>query len=184
MDSFNIYMLSEILLPLDIDSLIKMLQINTYYHHFIQTSNHVTEWFWNEYFEYHEYLPEETNLKRALQLRHLHRWYSKEFNYDDNYREFIKFEILSLYDCCINVIPKSLSLLKNVKILNLCKNRIRKIPESFSHLTNLQELYLNQNKITDIPESLSCLTNLEVLNLYDNQICEIPESLRHLPIHI
>ena len=157
MDSFNIYMLSDILIPLPIDSLIMMLQINPYYHHFIQTSNHVTEWFWNEYFEYHEYLPEETNLKRALQLRGLHRWCPKKFDY----QEFI-----------------------NLRSIDLFNNGISEIPESLFRLTNLIILSLEGNKISKIPESLLRLTNLKWLFLSNNQIREIPESLRHLPIHI
>ena len=110
MDSFNIYMLSDILLTLEVESLTKMLQVNPFYHYFIQTSNHVTEWFWREYFEYHEYLPEETNLKRALQLRKLHKWCPKKFDYE----EFINLKKMDLFHYQISELPESLSRLTNL----------------------------------------------------------------------
>ena len=143
MDSFNIYMLCDILLPLDIDSLIKMLQITPFYHNFIQRTNHVTEWFWKEYFEYHEYLPEETNLKRALRLRGLHKW----FPIKRDYGEFI-----------------------NCKKLGYHKKQMSVIPESLSLLIELEELELYNNQISEIPENLVGLINLKYLYLYDNQI--------------
>ena len=157
MENFALYIAAEFLQPLPIKDLMKMLQIDPFYTHFIKDNK--TLWFWKQYCEYHnsEYLPEEGNLKRALQLRALHRWCPKKYEY----REFIGLTKLDL-SCC------------NIKI----------IPDSLSQLTNLQKLYLRFNKISEIPDSLSQLTNLLALDLRSNEISEIQPSLRHLPIEI
>ena len=75
-----------------------------------------------------------------------------------------------------------LTLLKELKVLNLSFNDIQEIPPTFfkSH-TRLEELYLSGNKLSSLPsEELHSLTNLKVLFLNGNKLQTLPRELGSL----
>ena len=56
-------------------------------------------------------------------------------------------------------IPDSISLLVNLRILDLDDNDIEYIPDCILSLVNLQHLILSDNLITTIPDCISLLVN-------------------------
>ena len=74
-------------------------------------------------------------------------------------------------------IPAQISLLKNLKVLNLGFNRIEEI-KNLEELSNLETLILRGNKLTKI-QNLKSLTKLQNLYLQDNEIAVI-ENLEEL----
>lgn len=72
-----------------------------------------------------------------------------------------------------------LTLLRELKVLNLSFNHIQVIPNSFlKNLTHLQELYLSGNALTALPtEDLPSLSNLKVLYLNGNKLQSLPQEL-------
>ncbi|KAH8107641.1 hypothetical protein BXZ70DRAFT_911846 [Cristinia sonorae] len=75
-----------------------------------------------------------------------------------------------------------LTLLKELKVLNLSFNDIQEIPPTFfrSH-TRLEELYLSGNKLSSLPsEDLQLLTNLKVLFLNGNKLVTLPREMGSL----
>lgn len=72
-----------------------------------------------------------------------------------------------------------LTLLRELKVLNLSFNDIQVIPPSFlRHLTHLEELYLSGNNLTALPtEDLPALTNLKSLFLNGNRLQSLPQEL-------
>lgn len=72
-----------------------------------------------------------------------------------------------------------LTMLKELRVLNLSFNEIQEIPPSFfQNLTKLEELYLSGNKLTSLPaEDLPGLTQLSVLLLNGNKLQTLPHEL-------
>ncbi|XP_020884841.1 receptor like protein 30-like [Arabidopsis lyrata subsp. lyrata] len=76
-------------------------------------------------------------------------------------------------------IPESISLLKELLILNLSRNAFTgHIPSSFANLTALESLDISQNKISgEIPQKLGDLSSLEWINVSHNQLVgSIPQG--------
>ncbi|THH27774.1 hypothetical protein EUX98_g6420 [Antrodiella citrinella] len=75
-----------------------------------------------------------------------------------------------------------LTLLRELRVLNLSFNDIQEIPPSFfkTH-TRLEELYLSGNKLSSLPsEDLHSLTNLKVLFLNGNKLQTLPREMGSL----
>ena len=72
-----------------------------------------------------------------------------------------------------------LTILKELRVLNMSFNEIQEIPPSFfRNLSKLEELYLSGNKLTSIPtEDLHRLTRLSVLFLNGNKLQTLPHEL-------
>ena len=77
-------------------------------------------------------------------------------------------------------VPSELSQLRNLEYLNLKNNKLTSIPSELSQLIKLKELYLSKNKLTSIPSELSQLKNLKILNLCNNKLSSIPSELSQL----
>ena len=73
-------------------------------------------------------------------------------------------------DLSSKTFPESISLLTNLRVLNLHGNKINDIPNFIWSLTNLQNLNLSANQITSVSDSILSLTNLQHLDLSYNQI--------------
>eukprot|EP01026_Neomeris_dumetosa_P038785 TRINITY_DN3165_c0_g2_i2.p1 TRINITY_DN3165_c0_g2~~TRINITY_DN3165_c0_g2_i2.p1 ORF type:complete len:460 (+),score=44.42 TRINITY_DN3165_c0_g2_i2:360-1739(+) len=75
-------------------------------------------------------------------------------------------------------VPKEISLLKNLRLLNLEGCMISALPLCMLHLTNLEHLNLSKNRIEhnidEIAETAFSIPNLKVLNLAANHIKELP----------
>ncbi|KAF7427927.1 cysteinyl-tRNA synthetase [Pleurotus ostreatus] len=72
-----------------------------------------------------------------------------------------------------------LTILKNLRVLNLSFNEIQDMPPTFfKDLTKLEELYLSGNKLTSLPtEDLNRLKKLSVLFLNGNRLQTLPQEL-------
>ena len=79
-------------------------------------------------------------------------------------------------------IPKSIGLLKHIKILNLERNRISLIPESIRSLSSIEVLDLSHNNISKISDSICSLSSLQKLNLSHNKIKELPSAIENLKL--
>ncbi|EKM54878.1 uncharacterized protein PHACADRAFT_259045 [Phanerochaete carnosa HHB-10118-sp] len=72
-----------------------------------------------------------------------------------------------------------LTLLRELRVLNLSFNHIQVIPNAFlTNLQHLEELYLSGNMLTALPtEDLPSLSNLRVLYLNGNKLQSLPQEL-------
>jgi leucine-rich repeat protein SHOC2 len=96
-------------------------------------------------------------------------------------RELKNISELELNLNCIVNIPEEISELKNNLIrLDLSNNKIEVLPKEIGELTNLKCLNLENNKIKYIPKEIEELKNLLFLNLKINCLENIPISLELL----
>ena len=77
---------------------------------------------------------------------------------------------------------QAVSLLQELRVLNLSFNDIQEMPVSFfRNMMSLEELYLSGNKLSAIPtEDLHRLTKLQVLFLNGNKLQTLPQELGKL----
>ncbi|KAG2029697.1 hypothetical protein BDR03DRAFT_906490 [Suillus americanus] len=76
-----------------------------------------------------------------------------------------------------------LTILKELRVLNLSFNEIQELPSSFlRNLQQLEQLYLSGNQLTSIPtEDLVKMTRLSVLFLNGNKFQTLPAELGKIP---
>lgn len=104
---------------------------------------------------------------------------SKTLKSLESMHAFLKRESLYLVGK-LNWIPDCLSILQNLKILDLCNNNLSSIPESFGKLTNMKDLYLKDNRLSSFPEPILKLINLKKIDLRNNLLSSLPESINNL----
>ncbi|KAF3776203.1 putative late blight resistance protein-like protein [Nymphaea thermarum] len=89
--------------------------------------------------------------------------------------------VLSLRDCEIDELPKSIEDLSLVKYLDLSWSLVRRLPSSIGRLYNLQTLDLSESRIKELPKEMGELCNLRHLGLKDTWFLEfIAEGLGKL----
>ena len=82
--------------------------------------------------------------------------------------------------------PDHVSVLRNLKKLDLSGNYLTIFPEAILELTELTKLYLSNNQLHTLPKSLRKLAKLVTLNLISNpelesvNIYSLPSRLRVL----
>ena len=104
-------------------------------------------------------------------------------------------EALEISNMGLTTIPKGLTDLKKLKVLNLgehdkspyffcngpvyfkTQNKITELPESFSNLTSLEELDISYNPITVLPSSFAKLTKLNYLHIDGTALIELPACI-------
>jgi Leucine-rich repeat (LRR) protein len=92
--------------------------------------------------------------------------------------ELNQLEEISIENNQLTMIPESFCNLKNLRCLNLSKNRISSINSSiFNCLENLTSLWLNNCELMFLPREIGNLKSLEKLGLKFNSIQTIPEEL-------
>ncbi|KAI0058114.1 PP2C-domain-containing protein [Artomyces pyxidatus] len=76
-----------------------------------------------------------------------------------------------------------LTMLRELRVLNLSFNDIQEMPRSFFRdMTKLEELYMSGNKLASLPtEDLHRLTRLEVMFLNGNRLQTLPQELGKVP---
>ncbi|XP_037497016.1 putative disease resistance protein RGA3 [Jatropha curcas] len=103
---------------------------------------------------------------------------------------FKHLRVLNLSDSCFETLPNSIGTLKNLRYLDLYRNRkLRKLPNSICRLQNLQTLRLEEcEKLEEIPRDIKHTTRLRFLEIPTKQT-SFPEngigclsSLRYLSL--
>jgi hypothetical protein len=76
---------------------------------------------------------------------------------------------------CINIIPKEISKLQNLVLLELPCNNIKIVPEELAKLSHLAHLNLIDNNISVLPPSVCKLNKLTEVYMDDNNLSMTPE---------
>ena len=100
-------------------------------------------------------------------------------------------QILLAADNMITSVPLAVFKgMRNLRVLDLCKNKCRFIPSSLEALESLNELHLAQNQISTVPDSLGKLLRLTLLDLSGNDLVVVQNGifsclheLRELRLH-
>ncbi|MBD3254332.1 MAG: hypothetical protein GF383_04525 [Candidatus Lokiarchaeota archaeon] len=74
-------------------------------------------------------------------------------------------------------VPKSITYLSKLKLLNLSSNNLSNVPDSIGNLVDLKILDLSRNQLEKIPKSFSNLKNIRVLNLSYNNLKNLPDFI-------
>lgn len=102
---------------------------------------------------------------------------------NEQWKLFINLEYLNLKYDGLKQIPKEISNLKRLKILDLSGNEFNELPSEFSNLNNLEELYLNDEKNLKLSETLKVLAKLpklKSLHLENDNLEELPNEINKL----
>ena len=105
-------------------------------------------------------------------------------NFIKNYKTISKLKNLKILGLSYNIIsnlPKEIGKLPNLKTLELKENNLYSIPKSIVELYNLEKLLLSNNKLTHLPKKIDKLCNLLKLDLDNNKITFLPKKLFNLP---
>lgn len=91
---------------------------------------------------------------------------------------FTQIKVLIISHNKLTALPKEISTLVNLKVLNAGFNEITSegLPVEFFELITLKQLHLNNNKLTSL-DRFEGLYNLKLLNLAHNSISEIPDQV-------
>ena len=102
---------------------------------------------------------------------------------NQNFGVFKNLEYLNLKDDHLKTIPKSISQLSKLKVLDLSGNDFVELYDDFYKLKNLEELYLNNEKNINMPKTLSLLgklPNLKSLHLENDNLNSLPVEINGL----
>lgn len=87
---------------------------------------------------------------------------------------------INLSNLNINVIPDSISNLKNLECLILSHNFLTGLPDSICEIKPLKYLMINDNSLNSLPERIGNLSNLKRLYLSNNLLVSLPVSVCNL----
>ncbi|NXP29852.1 LRC18 protein, partial [Scytalopus superciliaris] len=90
---------------------------------------------------------------------------------------------LDLHSNQLDELPKAIGTLQNLTFLNVCNNKLttKSLPEELTLLKNLRNLNLGLNCLESIPTTLGALKEITDLGLFDNTLTGIPKSVKKLP---
>ncbi|XP_067932901.1 uncharacterized protein [Watersipora subatra] len=80
----------------------------------------------------------------------------------------------------LRFVPKVVTKLTSLEVLDLSNNGVGQIPDSLGSLTSLKKLNLSRNPIEVLPESITAFSSLEELNLSRCWIRQLPDSFIQL----
>lgn len=75
---------------------------------------------------------------------------------------------------------KGIEVFKDLRILNLTKNKFETFPLEICQATSIRNLFLGKNNIKVIPSCIGQLQSLIVLDMWYNPIDDLPEELTQL----
>lgn len=87
--------------------------------------------------------------------------------------------LLAAYDNALTSLPKNLSELEHLLLLDLSNNKLRRVDEVFK-LSQLVELNLPENAIDALSPEVQSMKALRVLNLRNNYLMDLPTELADL----
>lgn len=109
-----------------------------------------------------------------------------------NYKKFIiddEQNNLDLYDLVQEIsfvsselkrIQKSIVKFKNVKIMNLSKNKLSSLPKEIIKMQSIKSLILTDNEFETLPEEICSLANLKNLIVISNKLKSLPNNIGNL----
>ncbi len=119
------------------------------------------------------------NVKFRRYESYLHHYHYVE-RFPIGITEFKNLKKLDFSDAKISFLPKEISKLNNLSILNLTSNYIKQFQDEICNIISLKELILSNNSIKSLPEQIGNLINLEILKLDNNELKLIPDSINCL----
>ncbi|NOQ71605.1 MAG: hypothetical protein GQ574_06375 [Crocinitomix sp.] len=69
---------------------------------------------------------------------------------------------------------------EKLEVLHLTKNKLEKFPKVICKNKNLKQLFLGKNRISEIPECIGELSELVIFDIWFNTISVIPDSITKL----
>ncbi len=119
--------------------------------------------------------------KKPYNPRYIKIWkFLKTYGVDVDIDKLLKLDSLKIYHNNIQILPKEIGLLKNLKYLDIKDNILKSIPKELGNLTQLQHLDLGSNRLESIPKELGNLEKLQRLNISNNLLTSIPKELGNL----
>jgi len=94
--------------------------------------------------------------------------------------EPLKVENLSLRHSKLTGFPLELQKFKNLKYLDLSKNKWGEIPPIFNGFDSLKIIKIERDKLKQFPVAICQMVNLEEIRAFDNQFITIPACIRNL----
>jgi hypothetical protein len=92
-------------------------------------------------------------------------------------KEFKRLRSLSLQGCSLATVPKEITLLNNLEILNLYLNNLNQIPDELYNLTSLRELSIGANNLKTLSPKIANLKNLQSLETSHTDITVYPNEM-------
>lgn len=129
-----------------------------------------------ERFEYKSISEANKNPEKVLRLSLDHETGSLE-NID--WKKFRNLEYLSLKDLHLKKIPKGITALPKLKVLDVSGNDFKVLPPDFIKLTQLEELFLNDENNIDLSRNIDLLSkmkNLKVLHIENDRLKKLPPN--------
>lgn len=77
---------------------------------------------------------------------------------------------ISLFNCGLRNLPKSLGDLRSIRVLNLRKNELENLPSSLKNLKPLEELNISENNFKKLPDWLENINTLKKLIIKKNPL--------------
>ena len=112
-----------------------------------------------------------TEHENWLSDRPLSEWHGVETNEEGN---IIR---MNLRGNNISLLSKEISLLHNLKYLDLSYNKISVVPKEVSQLHSLEYLRLKSNRLTTLPKEFAQSPNLAMIDASDNYVLSLPDEL-------
>jgi leucine-rich repeat protein SHOC2 len=110
-----------------------------------------------------------------LQLQHL-----SKHEIPDTIFTFRNLKWLDLSKNKLTDIPPEIGKLSKLEFLDVSRNKITSLPHTIANNNKLRILILNRNEIESLPKEIGELQSLEILDLWSNEIDQLPQSISQL----
>ncbi len=94
--------------------------------------------------------------------------------------DYKNLRVLNLSKNKINKLTDSIKLFTKLEKIDLTKNDLDYFPIQFCDMQSLTKIAIARNNIAVIPECIKYIVHLQILDLWDNPIRQLPESLVEL----
>ena len=91
---------------------------------------------------------------------------------------------MTIKDCDLKILPDEISLLGQLKEVNLSGNKLSSLPQGFQFLTHLKRLNLDGNQFHTYPQILQKLPHLSHLSIDGNQFSQEEKERIQREFHI